>query len=173
MLPIRLKFWWLAFETPAARSQLLADMVILEIPGRDHIFVKKNNRLDLIFRKIISPARFMLGDAVAPFIDHLKIELTYCARFCLCPRFLGPYTCLACYCPGDSLLNSAAAPHPDVLRFVENSGQKARSSEIPVCRNLLQHLEHSVEITPHYDSAEDAGGGRVLLQHAFHICGLR
>jgi hypothetical protein len=51
------------------------------VVGFDNVFVKKKKRLDLIFRKIVFPTRFVLGDAFAPFIDHLEIELGRCARF--------------------------------------------------------------------------------------------
>src|SRR6266480_2164069 len=72
-------------------------------------------------------------------------------------------TCPTCHCPRYSLLDSVAAAHPDVFGVVKNSGQKSRSGEIPVCGNVLQQLQHPVEITPHHDSAERAAGSRVLL----------
>jgi hypothetical protein len=59
--------------------------------------------------------------------------------------------------PTIQLLDSVAAAHPDVFEVVKNGGQKSRSG------NVLQQLQHPVEITPHHDSAERAAGSRVLL----------
>jgi hypothetical protein len=52
--------------------------------------------------------------------------------------------------------------HPNVFWFVKNSREKLRFIEIFVCRNFLQHPEHSFEITPHYDDAEDSIGCGIL-----------
>src|SRR5215470_16965478 len=41
---------------------------------RDNVFVKKNERLNLIFTKIIRPAFVVRRDAVAPFVDYLEIK---------------------------------------------------------------------------------------------------
>jgi hypothetical protein len=54
------------------------------------------------------------------------------------------------------------AAHPDVFGLPENSREKLRSIEIVVRWNILQHLEHAFEITPHYDGAEHAIGCGVL-----------
>jgi hypothetical protein len=48
------------------------------------------------------------------------------------------------------------APHPYVFRLAENSRDELRSIQSFVSGNFLQHLEHSLEITPHHDSAEDS-----------------
>src|SRR4029453_9016501 len=59
--------------------------------------------------------------------------------------------------------------HPDIFGLVENSREKVRPVKILVFGNFLQHLEHSFEITPHYDGAEDSIGFGVLLQNVLHI----
>jgi hypothetical protein len=43
--------------------------------AHNDIFVIKDQRLDLVFAKIICPARFVGCDAVAPFINYPEVEL--------------------------------------------------------------------------------------------------
>ncbi len=129
---------------------------------RNGVFVKKNQGVNLIFTKIIRPAFVMRRDPFTPFVDYLEIELGYGTRLRFLLGFLSPDTCLAGHGPGDRLLDMVPAAHPDVFRPVENSREKLRSIEILVRRNFLQHLEHSFEITPHYDGAEDSIGCGVL-----------
>src|ERR1043166_2401953 len=105
--------------------------------------------------KIIRPAFIMRRDPFAPFVDHLEIELRYGARLRFILRLLSPNTCLACYGPGNRLLDLIPAAHPDVFRLVEYSGEKLRSIKILVRGNFLQHLEHPFEITPHDNCTED------------------
>ena len=42
---------------------------------RDDVFIEKDQRLNLILAKIISPSFVMRRDAIAPFVDYLEIEL--------------------------------------------------------------------------------------------------
>lgn len=111
----------------------------------------------------------MRRDAIAPFVDHLEIELGYGLRLRFLLGFLSPNTCLACHCPGDRLLDMVPAPHPYVFWLAENSREKLPSIQSLVCRNFLQQLEHSSEITPHYDSAENSIGCRIFPQNVLHI----
>ena len=125
---------------------------------RDDVFIKEDQRVNLILTKIIRPAFVVRHDAVVPFIDYLEIELGYAPWLRFLLDFLSPDTCLACHGPGDCLLDMVPAPHPYVFRVGENSREKLRSIQSFVCGNFLQHLEHSFEITPHCDSAEDSIG---------------
>ena len=111
----------------------------------------------------------MRRDAIAPFVDHLEIELGYGLRLRFLLGFLSPNTCLACHGPGDCLLDMVPAPHPYVFWLAENSREKLPSIQSLVCRNFLQQLEHSFEITPHYDSAENSIGCRIFSQNVLHI----
>ena len=129
---------------------------------RDDVFIKEDQRLNLIFTKIIRPAFVVRHDAVAPFVDYLEIELGYGLRLRFLLGFLSPDACLACHGPGDCLLDMVPAPHPYVFRLAENSREKLRSIRSFVCGDFLQHLEHSFEITPHHDSAEDTIGCRIF-----------
>jgi len=128
----------------------------------DDVFIKENQRLNFIFAKIICPARFVSRDPIAPFVNYLEIELWYGTQLRFFSRFLSPNAGLARHGPGDSLLDAVPAAHPDVFRRLENSSQQLRFVEILVGGNFSQHLEHSSEITPHYDSAEDSTGSRIL-----------
>ena len=65
----------------------------------DNVFIKENQRLNLIFAKIVRPAFIVCCDPVAPFVDYLEIELGYGARVQFLLPFLSPDTCLACYGP--------------------------------------------------------------------------
>jgi len=138
--------------------------------GSDNIFIKENQRLNVVFTKIICPALFVSHDSFIPSINYVEIEPECGVRLRFLARVLSPDTCLACYCPRDRLLDAVPAAHPNIFRLVENGGEKLRPSEILVCGNFLQHLEHSVEVTPHYDEAEDSTGRSVSLQNAFDIC---
>src|SRR5215475_15940314 len=129
---------------------------------RDNVFIKENQRLNLIFTKIIRPTLVVPRNPVAPFVDYLEIKLWYIARLRFFLGFLGPDTGLACDGPGDRLRDVVPAAHPDVFRFAENCPEKLCSIEILVFGNFLQHLKHSLEITPHYDGAEDSIGCGVL-----------
>jgi hypothetical protein len=60
-----------------------------------------------------------------------------------------------------------------MLWLVDNSGEKLCSVKIFVCGNFLQHLEHSFEMTPHYNRAEDRIRCGILLQDVLHIGGAR
>src|SRR5215510_13524710 len=111
---------------------------------RDNVFIKENQRLNLIFTKIILPTLVVRCDPIAPFVDYLEIKFRYSPRLRFFRSFLGPYTGLACDGPGDRLLDMVPPAHPDVFRFAENSAEKLRSSEILVFGNLLQHLKHSL-----------------------------
>ena len=136
---------------------------------RDNVFIKKDQRLNLILAKIIFPSFIVRRDAIAPFVDYLEIELGYGLRLRFLLGFLSPNTCLACHGPGDCLLDMVPAPHPYVFWLAENSREKLRSIQSLVCRDFLQHLEHSFEITPHYDSAENSIGCRIFPQNVLHI----
>src|SRR4030095_13910590 len=125
--------------------------------------------LNLIFTKIIRPAFVVRRDAFTPFVDDLEIELRYGARLRFLLSFLSPHTGLACHGPRDGLLDMIPTAHPDIFGLVENSREKMRPVKILVFWNFLQHLEHSFEITPHYDGAEDSIGFGVLLQNVLHI----
>ena len=129
---------------------------------RDDVFIKKDQRLNLILTKIISPSFVVRGDAIAPFVDYLEIELRFGLRLRFLFGFLSPNPCLACDGPGDCLLDMVPAPHPYVFWLAENSREKLLSIQSLVCRDFLQHLEHSFEITPHYDSAENPIGCRIF-----------
>src|SRR5262249_17262356 len=104
---------------------------------RDNVFVKKNQRLNLIFTKIIRPAFVVRCNPIAPFVDYLEIKFGYGVLLRLFLGFLGPHTRLACDGPRNRLLDMVPPAHPDVFRFAENSLQKFRSSEILVFGNLL------------------------------------
>ena len=73
------------------------------------------------------PTLVVRRDAIAPFVDHLEIELGYGARLRFFLGSLGPDAGLACHGPGDRLFDMVPAPYPDVFWFVENSGEKLRS----------------------------------------------
>ena len=136
---------------------------------RDDVFIKENQRLNLIFAKIVRPAVIVCCDPVAPFVDYLEIELGYGARVRFFFCFLTPDACLACHGPGDRLLDMVPAAHPDVFRVAENSREKLRPIKIFICGNFLQHQEHSFEIAPHYDGPEDSIGCGVLPQNILHV----
>src|SRR4029453_13116272 len=97
-----------------------------------------------------------------PFVDYFEIELGYGVRLRFLLAFLSPDTRLARHRPGDRLLDMIPAAHPDVFRLVENDRKKLRSNKILVVGNFLQQLEHSFEITPHHDGAEDSIGRSIL-----------
>ena len=97
---------------------------------RDDVFIKENQRLNLIFAKIVRPAVIVCCDPVAPFVDYLEIEPGYGARMRFLLRFLTPDPCLACHGPGDGLLDMVPAAHPDVFRLAEYSREKLRSVKI-------------------------------------------
>src|SRR5213592_2846646 len=136
----------------------------------DDIFIKENKRLNVVFMKIICPAVFVSHDPFIPGINYVEAEAGCGVRLRFLALFLTPDTCLACNCPGDCLLDAVPAAHPNILRLVENGGEKLRPGQILVCGNFLQHFEHSVEITPHYNKAEDSTGRSVSLQNTFDIC---
>src|SRR4029453_5947190 len=122
----------------------------------------ENQRLNAILAKIIRPAFVMCRYAFTQLVDYLEIELGGDARFRFLPAFWGPHTGLACNGPGNRLLDLVPAAHPDVFRLVENNCEKLRSIQILVFGNFLQQLEHSFEIIPQYDVAEDSIGCRLL-----------
>jgi len=101
------------------------------------IFVIKDQRLDLVFAKIICPARFVGCDAVAPFVNYLEVKVR-CGAWLRCDSpFLRPDARLACHGPGDSLLDSISSAHPDVFWPVEQFSQQPRSAESIVLSNFL------------------------------------
>ena len=104
---------------------------------RDDVFIKKDQGLNLILAKIISPSFVVRRYAIAPFVDHFEIELRYGLRLRFLLSFLSPNTCLACDGPGDCLLDMVPASHPYVFWLAENSREKLRSIQSLVCRNFL------------------------------------
>src|SRR5436853_2521962 len=71
---------------------------------RDDVFIKENQRLNLIVVKIVHPAVIVCCDPVAPFVDYLEIELGYGARVRFFFCFLTSVAFFACPCPGSALL---------------------------------------------------------------------
>src|SRR5262249_17863691 len=71
----------------------------------DHVFIKEDQRLNLILTKIVRPAFVVRHDAVVPLVDYLEIELEYGPRSRFLIGSLNPETCLACDSPGDCLLD--------------------------------------------------------------------
>ena len=132
----------------------------------DNVFVKKNQRLDLIFAKIICPARFVRRDPVAPFVDDFEIELRGQRVVAISPHSFAPKHLSGMLWPRRLLARLISSAHPDVFWRLKT----ARESSAPLnycIRKFLQHLEHSFEITPHYDSPKNSIGPGIILQHAF------
>ena len=123
----------------------------------------------MIFTKIIFPASFVSLDPITPFINDVEIEAECSPRLGFLAGFLSPNPCLACYLPGHRLLSTVPTAHPYVFRPVENGSKKWCPIKVLVCGNILQHLEHSPEMTPHYRKAEDSTGRGALLQNPLDI----
>ena len=101
----------------------------------------------MTFTKIICPARFVRHDPVMPGINYFEIEAGYGVQLGFLACLLSPHTCLACYCPGDRLLDAVPPSHPYVFRPVENRGEKLRPGKRVFCcrqrRIALCKREHS------------------------------
>jgi hypothetical protein len=141
--------------------------------GSDNIFIKENERLDVAFTKIICPARFASHDQVIQVINYVEIKARCGPHLELLARLLDPNTCLLCYGPRDRLLDAVPAAQPNIFRPVENRGEELRRIEIPVCGNFLQHLNHTVEVRPHYCQSKDSIRASVFLKDALETRGVR
>src|SRR5436189_678870 len=103
-------------------AQKLQDAFRDGVVGRHNIFVKENQRLNLIFTKIICPAWFMSRNAVTPFVNYLEIKLQSGPRLRSAALLSSPNARLTCYRPRNRLLHLVPSPHPNVSRLVESSG---------------------------------------------------
>ena len=127
----------------------------------------------MVFTKIICPARFVSHDQVIQVINYIEIKARSGTQSGLLAHLLDPNTCLLCYCPRDCLLDAVPAAHPNIFRPVENRREELRPIEIAVCGNFLQHLNHMVEVRPHYYKSKDSIRGSVLLKDALDARGVR
>src|SRR6266566_9748375 len=92
--------------------------------GSDNILIKENERINLVFMKVICPAYFASHDTVIQVINDVEIKAWDGTHLGLLACFLRPNTCLQCYSPGDCLLDAVPAAHPNVFRPVENGSEE-------------------------------------------------
>src|SRR6266550_8376599 len=71
--------------------------------GSDNIFIKENERINLVFMEIISPAHFAGHYPVIQVINDVEIKSWNGTQLGLVACFLSPNTRLQCYSPRDCL----------------------------------------------------------------------